>query len=227
MTGFLYELGQVTDSEVHIDGTKMKTSANRYTFVSALLASDIIERYAFRRLRHRGNMAYDAEEDCYQCHNGKKIKKQYEKGRKTAGGYLRIEIHYRCDECDGRPYREAYMPGKNWKKPVGERYKNLTVSKKFEELSAGKYELINSREEKKLRMNRSIQAEGSFGDIKADSAFTSFLCRGRDNVYAENVLFAMTHKLGWPHSRIQNDRLDLHLYELKERTQNRLHSLEG
>lgn len=170
------------------------------------------------QIGHRDNMEYDADEDCYICHNGKKIKRQYEKGRKTAGGYIRMETHYRCDECDGCPYRAECMPGKNWKKPVEERYKSLTVSKKFEELRAKEYALINSKEGKKLRMNRSIQAEGSFGDIKADSAFTRFLCRGRDHVYAESVLFAMAHNLGWLHSRIQNDRLDLHLYELKEDT---------
>ena len=69
---------------------------------------------------------------------------------------------------------------------------------------------------KKLRMNRSIQAEGGFGDIKGDSEFTRFLCRGKENVMAEYILFAMAHNLGWLHSRIQNDKLDLHLYELKE-----------
>lgn len=44
------------------------------------------------------------------------------------------------------------------------------------------------------------------------------LCRGRDNVHAESILFAMAHNLGWLHRRIQDDRLDLHLYELKEDT---------
>lgn len=72
-----------------------------------------------------------------------------------------------------------------------------------------------AKKAKKLRMNRSIQVEGSFGDIKADSSFTRFLCRGKANVYAESVLFAMAHNLGWLHSRIQNDKLDEHLYELK------------
>ena len=90
------------------------------------------------------------------------------------------------------------------------------VSREFERLRAGEYELINTEEGKKLRMNRSIQAEGSFADIKGDSGFTRFLCRGKENVFAESVLFAMAHNLGWLHSRIQNDKLDLHLYELKE-----------
>ena len=162
------------------------------------------------------NMRYDSEQDCYVCHNQKKIRKTNVKQVKTASGYLREETHYRCSECDGCPYREKCMPGKNWKKPVSERYKHLVVSREFERLRAGEYELINTEEGKKLRMNRSIQAEGSFADIKGDSGFTRFLCRGKENVFAESVLFAMAHNLGWLHSRIQNDKLDLHLYELKE-----------
>ena len=97
-----------------------------------------------------------------------------------------------------------------------ERYKKLTVSRLFEELREEEYRRIHSEEGKKLRMNRSIQAEGGFADIKGDSGFTRFLCKGNENVFAEYILYAMAHNLGWLHSRIQNDKLDLHLYELKE-----------
>ncbi|MCI8772288.1 MAG: IS1182 family transposase [Lachnospiraceae bacterium] len=162
------------------------------------------------------NMEYDAEEDCYICKNGKRIKNIGEKQRKTASGYIRTETQYHCDDCDGCPYREPCMPGKNWKKPLEERYKHLTVSKEFERLRAASQERIQSEEGKKLRMNRSIQAEGSFGDIKGDSGFTRFLCRGTDAVFAESALFAMAHNLGWLHSRIQNGKLGEHLYELKK-----------
>ena len=111
------------------------------------------------------------------------------------------------------------MSGNNWKKPLEKRYKKLTVSRVFEELREEEYRRINSEEGKTLRMNRSIQAEGSFADIKGDCGFTRFLCRGNENVLAEYVLFAMAHNLGWLHSRIQNDKLNLHLYELKEDTE--------
>lgn len=167
------------------------------------------------QIGQKENMHYDPQEDCYLCYNGKKVKRIYERERVTASGYKRTETHYHCSECDGCLYREACMPGKNWKKPVEQRYKTLMVSKEFERLRAGLYERMDTQEGKRLRMNRSIQAEGSFGDIKADSSFTRFLCRGRENVFAECVLFAMAHNLGWLHSRIQNDKLDLHLYELK------------
>ena len=68
MTQLLYEIGQITDTEVFIDGTKIEASANKYTFVwkksvtkhqarflrkTALLVGDIIERYGFKPLWHR------------------------------------------------------------------------------------------------------------------------------------------------------------------------------
>lgn len=168
-----------------------------------------------KEIGRKENMHYDKESDCYICHNGKKIEKIKKRSVKTASGYMREETHYYCSQCDGCPYREKCMSGKNWKKPPDERYKKLTVSRTFEELREEEYRLINSEEGKKLRMNRSIQAEGGFADIKADCSFNRFLCRGNENVLAEYILFAMAHNLGWLHSRIQNDKLELHLYDLK------------
>lgn len=81
------------------------------------------------------NMRYDAEKDCYICHNGKLMVKTKTARVKTASGYTREETHY--------------------------------------------------------------------------------LCRGKEKVLAESVLYAMAHNLGRLHCRIQNDKLDLHLYELK------------
>lgn len=172
-----------------------------------------------KEIGRKENMHYDKNSDCYICHNGKKVEKIKKRTVKTASGYLKEETHYYCSECDGCPYREKCMSGNNWKKPLEKRYKKLTVSRVFEELREEEYRRINSEEGKKLRMNRSVQAEGSFADIKGDCGFTRFLCRGNENVLAEYVLFAMAHNLEWLHSRIQNDKLNLHLYELKEDTE--------
>ena len=169
-----------------------------------------------KEIGRKENMRYDKEQDCYLCHNGKEIKRSGSRRVKTASGYIREETQYACSECGGCPYKEKCMSGKNWKKPLEERYKKLTVSRLFEELREEEYRRSNSEEGKKLRMNRSIQAEGGFADIKGDSGFTRFLCKGNENVFAEYILYAMAHNLGWLHSRIQNDKLDLHLYELKE-----------
>lgn len=59
------------------------------------------------------NMEYDEKEDCYICRNGKKVKKLYTRKARTKTGYERIETVYHCSECNGCPYREQCMPGKN------------------------------------------------------------------------------------------------------------------
>ena len=54
-------------------------------------------------------------------------------------------------------------------------------------------------------MNRSIQAEGSFAQIKQDMSFRRFICRGQKNVLAESILLAMANinKLHKKHNIIE------------------------
>ena len=50
---------------------------------------------------------------------------------------------------------------------------------------------ITSPEGKLLRVNRSIQAEGTFAYIKEDLDFRQFLLRGKEKVKAEWLLFSL------------------------------------
>ena len=161
------------------------------------------------------NMAYDREGDFYICHNGKKIEKAGKKTRKTSSGYCREETHYVCRECGGCPYREKCLSGRNWKKPLEKRYKKLIVSRLFEELREEEYRLINSKEGKQLRMNRSIQAEGSFGDMKQDMQFRRYLSKGTSNVLAKSTLLAMARNINKLHNKIQKGKTGVHLFPLK------------
>lgn len=169
-----------------------------------------------REIGRKENMEYDPDNDRYTCRNGKHVEKADETVRKTKSGYERHVTRYHCSECTGCPYKNQCIKGTNWKKPEDERFKTIEVSKEFERLRSEEYERIDSEKGKKLRMNRSIQVEGSFGDIKADGGFDRYLRRGTENVLAESTLLAMAHNIGWLHSRIQGDRLGTHLYELKE-----------
>ncbi len=67
-----------------------------------------------------------------------------------------------------------------------------------------------------LRVNRSIQVEGSFTQIKQDMNFRRFMCRGQKNVLAESILLAMAHNINKIHNKIQADRTGKHLFELKK-----------
>lgn len=65
-------------------------------------------------------------------------------------------------------------------------------------------------------MNRSIQAEGSFAQVKQDMNFRRFMCRRQRNVLAESILLAMAENINKLHNKIQKDRTGKHLFELKK-----------
>ena len=65
-------------------------------------------------------------------------------------------------------------------------------------------------------MNRSIQAEGSFAQVKQDMNFRRFMCRGQKNVLAESILIAMDQNINKLHNKIQNNRTGKHLFKLKK-----------
>ena len=76
-------------------------------------------------------------------------------------------------------------------------------------------ERIISDEGVLYRMNRSIQAEGSFGDIKQDMQFRRYLSKGTANVLAESTLLAIARNINKLHNKIQNGKTGTHLFPLK------------
>lgn len=162
------------------------------------------------------NMEYNNIEDYYLCQNGKKLLKTQTVTRKSKSGYKSEKTCYTCEDCTGCQYKSSCIKGNNSKKPLEERTKNLETSKLFNKMRRESYERISSLEGTKLRMNRSIQAEGSFGELKQDMGFRRFLSRGKPNVLAESTLLALAHNINKLHNKIQGDRLKNHYFELKE-----------
>ncbi len=76
-------------------------------------------------------------------------------------------------------------------------------------------ERILSEEGILFRTNRSIQAEGSFGDLKQDMQFRRYLSKGASNVLAESTLLAMARNINKLHNKIQTSRTGTHLFPLK------------
>ena len=77
------------------------------------------------------------------------------------------------------------------------------------------FERIISDEGVLYRMNRSIQAEGSFGDIKQDIQFRRYLSKGTANVLAESTLLAIARNINKLHNKIQNGKTGTQLFPLK------------
>lgn len=166
-------------------------------------------------ISRRENMSYDAGRDCYICRAGKELTVTNERKSKTASGYVSVKTYYECSDCTGCPYKTECIKGNNCKTPMEERSKVLQVAKKMTQKRAEDLKRITTEYGTMLRMNRSIQAEGSFADVKEDMNFRRYLYRGKDNALAESILLAMGRNLNKLHCKIQSGRTGQHLFELK------------
>ena len=161
------------------------------------------------------NMDYDEISDFYICKNNKKLTVDHVKHSKSKTGYVSEKTIYKCEDCTGCPYRKKCIKGNNCKTPLEERTKVLQVSKAFIKYRKEDLERIVSDEGALYRMNRSIQAEGSFGDLKQDMQFRRYLSKGTSNVLAESILLAIARNINKLHNKIQNKKTGTHLFPLK------------
>ena len=166
-------------------------------------------------ISRRENMEYHADRDSYICRNGRELTVTNERRSKTASGYVSVKTYYRSSDCTGCPYKTECIKGNNCKTPMEKRNKVLMVSKTMSQKRAEDLERITSEYGTMLRMNRSIQAEGSFADVKEDMNFRRYLYRGKANALAESILLAMGRNINKLHCKIQTGRTGSHLFSLK------------
>ena len=95
------------------------------------------------------------------------------------------------------------------------RKKRIWVSKVLKEKRQEALERITTEYGTQLRMNRSIQAEGSFAVIKEDMGFRQYLYRGREKDLAQSVLTAIAYNINKLHFKIQGGRTGQFLTDLK------------
>lgn len=161
------------------------------------------------------NMEYNPEADFYTCRNNKKLKADHVRRSKSKTGYVSEKTIYKCEDCSGCQYKNDCIKGNNCKTPLEERTKMLQVAKTFLKYRQETLERILSNEGILFRTNRSIQAEGSFGDLKQDMQFRRYLSKGTANVLAESTLLAMARNINKLHNKIQKGRTGTHLFPLK------------
>jgi transposase len=155
----------------------------------------------------RENMKYDSETDTYTCYNGKRLRPVSIISRKSASGYEAAVTVYECESCDNCPHKAKCTKAKGNRK--------MQVSKTFVKKREVSYKNITTEKGAKLRMNRFIQVEGAFGVLKSDYEFNRFLTRGKSSVKTECILLCFGYNINKIHSKIQNERTQKHLHELK------------
>ena len=161
------------------------------------------------------NMTYDPSRDTYICKNGKELKSTEVRKRRSASGYVSESTVYTCSDCKGCPFKAQCIKGNNCHTPMDERNKTLNISKKKEELRKKDLDRILSDHGTLLRVNRSIQAEGSFAIVKEDMDFRQYSYRGKASALAQTILIAFAHNFNKLHHKIQSKRSGTHLFAVK------------
>ena len=126
------------------------------------------------------NMGYYEPDDCFICKNGRHLDLSSHYTSHAKDGTERKISVYRCEDCSGCPYRTACCKAKD-----SEKRKEIFVCWEFQNLRKNSYHNITTEEGKLLRCNRSIQAEGAFGQLKHNRNFKRFLTGGKVKVLAE------------------------------------------
>lgn len=109
------------------------------------------------------------------------------------GFYDKKIKNYRNEHCDGCPFRKMCTRSENGR--------TLKVTEKLEEYKEEVKANLAEEDGRKLMIQRSIQAEGIFGQIKQDYEYARLRRRGEYGVKLEIFLVAMGHNLRKYHSR--------------------------
>lgn len=140
------------------------------------------------------NFRIDADGDIV-CPNDKKFHFLYDRPVK-GNKYGRTEEMYQCKDCSNCPCRQNCFSGE------GNRV--IQVNRELTQFHKEVLGNLNCIHGALLRVNRSIQAEGAYGGIKWNRAYTRARRRGIDGVLLEAALISCG--------------FNLHKYHLKKRT---------
>ena len=101
--------------------------------------------------------------------------------------YGRKEELYECEDCSGCPYAE--------KCKKTDKNRAVRINQELTSMHQEVIENLESIHGALLRMNRSIQAEGTFGIMKNDRWYKRIVRRGIHSVKLEVLLVAIGHNL--------------------------------
>ena len=126
------------------------------------------------------------EQGVMRCPNDKAFHFLY---RKNVRGnqYGRKEELYECEDCSGCPYAE--------KCKKTDKNRTVRINQELTSMHQEVIENLESIHDALLRMNRSIQAEGTFVIMKNDHQYKRIVRRGIHSVKLEVLLVAICHNL--------------------------------
>ena len=126
------------------------------------------------------------------CPNGKRF--HFLKSAPVKGNQFgRTEEYYQCEDCSGCPHREKCHKSKE--------NRVVRINEELTQFHNEVLNNLNSVHGALLRMNRSIQAEGTFGGIKWNKGYKRLRRRGIDGVILELGLISCGFNLHKYHAK--------------------------
>ena len=134
------------------------------------------------------------------CPNGRRF--IHYKNRPIKGNrYGRTEEYYICESCDGCQYRSECYKGRSDRRII-------RLNRELTKIHAEVIDNLECVHGALLRMNRSIQSEGTFGIIKWDRSYKRAFRRGIKSVILEFTLISCGFNLYKYHNK-KNRQTDL------------------
>ena len=128
------------------------------------------------------------------CPNGRRFHYLYDRPVK-GNKYGRTEEFYQCEDCSNCPHRQSCFKGE------GDRV--VRINSELTQFHREVVENLNCIHGALLRVNRSIQAEGAYGGIKWNRAYTRARRRGLDGMLLETALISCGFNLHKYHLKKQ------------------------
>ena len=133
------------------------------------------------------HLYYNEQDDFFICPMGQKMTKRYEIHPKTKSGYQQTCSVYQAMNCNGCPLRGACHKSNTDRK--------IQINWNQKRLKQKARKKLLSDQGVAHRLQRPVDVEALFGNIKQNKKFTRFMLRGKDKVLIEAGLIALAHNL--------------------------------
>lgn len=141
------------------------------------------------------------EEDYYVCPMGQHMTLVGVTRKVSDNGFASCSHKYRAQGCTGCPLRSQC-----YKSKTGQR--TIEVNHNLNEHKRKAREMLTSEEGLRHRSQRPIEPEAVSGQLKFDWHYRRFRHKGKDKVYMDFAILAMTHNLRKLMRKAQNELID-------------------
>jgi hypothetical protein len=144
------------------------------------------QKRSWQKLHFRvENWKYDQESDEYMCPANKPLIFKREFNKKSELGYLSRIREYECQNCTGCPMKSECT------RAAGNRTVNVSFLLNREQARTN----LLSDQGRRLSIQRNVDVESVFGQLKHNWGFRRFLLKGKEKVRTEWGILCIAHNI--------------------------------